>query len=275
MIQHSTINGVGLGLRFQHIDQILAERPPIPWFEALTDNYLKQGSVQHEYLMEVAEHYPLVLHGVGMSLGSAEALNIEYLTKVKVLAQQINAQWVSDHLCWTGAQGLITHDLLPLPYNQETLKYVINRIKQIQDILEQTLVIENVSSYLQYKSSDISEWDFIAAVVKESKCKVLLDINNIYVNSYNHEFDPLKYLNAVPIDSVQQMHLAGFEDKGTHLLDTHGQAIYPPVWELYAKALQRFGAVPTLIEWDNNLPSLERLMQECDTAQQVFNCVFS
>lgn len=269
------IQGVGLGLRFQHVDQILAERPAIPWFEALTDNYLKQGSVQQEYLLEVAHYYPLVLHGVGMSLGSTDPLNIEYLQAVKSLVEQVQPAWISDHLCWTGAHGLLTHDLIPLPYNLETLKHVVTRIGQAQDILGRQLVIENVSSYLQYQHSEMTEWEFLALVAQQADCKILLDVNNIYVNSFNHQFDALEYLNTIPIEHVQQMHLAGFEDKGTHLLDTHGEAIHAPVWQLYERALQRFGAVPTLIEWDNNLPQLERLMQEREQAQQVFNHVLN
>lgn len=275
MSVNTTIQGTGLGLRFPHIDLILAEKPQIAWFEALTDNYLKQNSIQQQYLLEIAEHYPLVLHGVGMSLGSTDPLNSTYLHNVKVLAKQVNAAWVSDHICWTGVHGITTHDLLPLPYNAETLNHLVKRIQQVQDTLERQLVVENVSSYLQYQYSDMSEWEFLSYLVEEADCKLLLDVNNIYVNSYNHQFDPMEYLNTIPINRVQQIHLAGFEDKGTHLLDTHGQAVHEPVWELYQKALQRFGATPTLIEWDNNLPSFERLVEEANKAQQVFKHVLS
>lgn len=269
------IQACGIGLRAQHIDQILAEKPAIPWLEILTDNHLIAGSVQQEYVIEVAEHYPLTFHGVGMSLGSVDPLNRDYFKKIKALADRINPAWISDHLCWSSVHGLVTHDLLPLPYDEETLKHLASRILQAQDLLERPLMIENVSSYLQYQHSDLSEWEFLSALAALADCKLLLDVNNIYVNSFNHGFDALDYLNAIPAACVQEIHLAGYEDRGTHLLDTHGFPVSDAVWSLYEAALRRFGAVPTLIEWDSHVPPLERLLAEAARAKQVQNHVLS
>jgi len=263
------IQHCGIGLRAQHIDQILAEQPTIPWLEVLTDNYLLEGGVQQDYLLEVAEHYPLTFHGVGMSLGSTDPLNLDYFKRVKTLADRIKPAWISDHLCWSSAHGLVTHDLLPLPYTDETINHVASRIRQAQDLLERPLMIENVSSYLQYQQSKMIEWDFLIAVAEQADCKILLDVNNIYVSAVNHGFDALDYLQAISKPRVQEIHLAGYDDRGTHLLDTHGFPVSAPVWDLYQVAIQRFGAVPTLIEWDNQIPSLERLLAEAQHAQQV------
>lgn len=265
----SQIKGCGVGLRFQHIDRIVEEQPHIPWLEILTDNYLLPGSVQQDYLLEIAEHYPLTFHGVGMSLGSTDPLDQEYFRRVKALVDRVNPAWVSDHLCWTSVHGMVTHDLIPLPYTDETIRHAATRIRQAQDILERRLVIENVSSYLQYKQSVMSEWAFFCAVAEEADCDMLLDVNNIYVSACNHDFDPLDYLKAIPPERVKEIHLAGYEDRGTHLLDTHGYPVTEPVWQLYAQAIQRVGPVPTLIEWDNNVPELEILLAETAKAVEV------
>lgn len=275
MMNSHSIQGCGVGLRFQHIDQVLAEKPAVPWFEVLSDNYLIEGSVQQDYLLEVAEYYPLTFHGVGLSLGSTDPLNQTYLKRLKALEQLINPVWISDHLCWTGVHHQVTHDLIPLPYTKETISHVADRIQQVQDVLGRRLVIENVSSYLQYEASVMSEWEFLVAVVESADCDLLLDVNNIYVSSQNHDFDAQEYLRAIPKACVKEIHLAGYEDKGTHLLDTHGQAVTPAVWELYEQALELVGKVPTLIEWDNNIPSLERLLQEAETAQQRMDNVIT
>lgn len=271
----NTITGCGVGLRFEHIDRIVDEKPHIPWLEVLTDNHLLPGSVQQDYLLEVAEHYPLTFHGVGMSLGSTDPLNTEYFARIRQLADQVNPAWISDHLCWTSVHGMVTHDLVPLPYTDETIRHVAQRIQQAQDLLGRGLVIENVSSYLQYKQSTMSEWDFLCAVVEEADCQMLLDVNNIYVSACNHDFDPLDYVKAIPAKRVQEIHLAGYEDRGTHLLDTHGYAVTEPVWELYAATIKRLGNIPTLIEWDNNIPELDVLLAEADKAQQVQNHVLA
>ncbi|MBU0656832.1 MAG: DUF692 domain-containing protein [Gammaproteobacteria bacterium] len=265
----SQITGCGVGLRFQHVDRIVDEKPHIPWLEILTDNYLLPGSVQQDYLLEIARHYPLTFHGVGMSLGSTDPLDVEYFQRVRVLADRVNPAWVSDHLCWTSVHGMVTHDLIPLPYTEETIRHVAARIRQAQDMLGRGLVIENVSSYLQYKQSVMPEWEFFCAVAEEADCGMLLDVNNIYVSACNHDFDPIDYLDAIPPQRVQEIHLAGYEDRGTHLLDTHGYPVTQPVWELYAQAIRRIGPVPTLIEWDNNVPQLETLLAEAAKASEV------
>jgi hypothetical protein len=263
------IKGCGVGLRFQHIDRVVTEKPHIPWLEILTDNYLLPGSVQQDYLLEVAEHYPLTFHGVGMSLGSTDPLDNEYFSRVKALVERVNPAWVSDHLCWTSVHGFVTHDLIPLPYTEATIRHAAQRIRQAQDRLGRRLVIENVSSYLQYQQSEMSEWTFFSAVAEEADCGMLLDVNNIYVSACNHDFDPVDYLNAIPVERVQEIHLAGYEDRGTHLLDTHGYPVSEPVWTLYAQAVKRFGVIPTLIEWDNNVPELAILLAEAAKAAEV------
>lgn len=265
----SSIEGCGIGLRFEHIDRILDEKPAIPWMEILTDNYLHPGSVQQDYLFEVAEHYPVTFHGVGMSLGSSDPLNLDYLSRIKTLAKRVNPAWISDHLCWTSAHGIVTHDLIPLPYTDETIRHVAQRIQQAQDFLERRLVIENVSSYLQYQQSVMTEWEFLNHVVEEADCDMLLDVNNIYVSARNHEFDPMDYLTSIPVSRVKQIHLAGYDDRGTHLLDTHGHPVTEPVWDLYTEAVRHVGNIPTLIEWDNDIPELERLLEEAATAQNI------
>lgn len=266
---YQSISGCGIGLRFSHIDQILTERPAIPWLEVLSDNYLLEGSVQQDYLFEVAQHYPLVMHGVGMSLGSVDPLNMEYLGRLKALADRINPAWISDHLCWSSVHGMNTHDLIPLPYTQSTINHIADRIRRAQDFLGRELIIENVSSYLQYTDSVMPEWEFFSKVVEAADCGMLLDINNIYVSARNHDFTPEDYLNKIPSERVRQLHLAGFEDRGTHLLDTHGHPISEPVWMLFEKALSKLGTIPTLIEWDNNLPELEVLLAEADKASGI------
>lgn len=259
----------GIGLRFEHIDRILEEQPAIPWLEALSDNYLHSDSVQQDYLFAIAEHYPLSLHSVGMSLGSVDPFDDDYFALLKALIDRVNPERVSDHLCWTAVHGRVTHDLIPLPYTDETVRYVGGRIREAQERLEREIVLENVSSYLQYKQSVMTEWEFLSAVVEEADCGLLLDVNNIYVSAVNHDFDPLDYLHALPVNRVRQIHLAGYEDRGTHLLDTHGHPVTAPVWDLYAQAVQRVGNIPTLIEWDNDVPSLETLLAEADKAGSI------
>lgn len=264
-----TQHNCGIGLRFEHIDRILREQPEIPWLEVLSDNYLRPGSVQQDYLLAIAEHYPLSLHGVGMSLGSVDPFDDEYFKRLKGLIDQVNPERVSDHLCWTAVHGMVTHDLIPLPYTDETVMYVAARIREAQERLERELVIENVSSYLQYKQSVMTEWEFLSAVVETADCGLLLDVNNIYVSAVNHDFDAQDYLHAIPVDRVRQIHLAGYEDRGTHLLDTHGHAVTKPVWDLYAEAVKRVGNIPTLIEWDNDVPELETLLAEAEKARRI------
>ena len=264
-----TIQGCGLGLRIEHFDEIEEQKPNIPWFEILSDNYLIEGTTQREYLNKFRENYPVTFHGVGLSIGSTDPLNMDFLQSLKKLKNEIQPAWISDHLCWTSAHGVVTHDLIPLPYTESVVKHIVDRIKQVQDYLGEQLVIENVSSYLQFKDSDMNEWDFINEVTQQSDCKLLLDVNNIYVSSQNHLFDADEYLYAMPRERIVEMHLAGYEDQGTHLLDTHSRPVTEPVWDLFSKAVEHFGDVPVLIEWDSDIPSLQRVIEEADKAKAI------
>lgn len=267
-----SIQGTGIGLRMQHFDDIANDasyRQRIPWLEALSDNYMQPGSVQREYLNEFRRDYPVTFHGVGMSLGSTDPLNQVYLQRLKALVDEIQPAWVSDHLCWTSVHQMVTHDLIPLPYTEETIKHVGERILQVQDYLKQQLVIENVSSYLQYQDSQMTEWEFVNAVIEYSDCALLLDVNNIYVSARNHEHEAMAYVDAIPVERVRQIHLAGYEDKGTHLLDTHSRPVSDGVWELFEQTLQHVGDVPVLIEWDNDVPTLDELLGEADKAEAI------
>jgi len=266
----SPYDGVGIGLRSTHYQTILDTLPKVPWFEALTDNYMNEGGLPLHHLEQVRTHYPLTFHGVGMSLGSADPLDQNYLKKLKALIARFQPIHISDHLCWTSHLGRHSNDLLPMPYTSVALKHVVERIDQVQSFLGQRILVENVSSYLSYKMSVMEEAEFFAEVVKQADCLMLCDINNIYVSASNHQFDAISYLDKMPKERIKEMHLAGYEDQGEFLLDTHGEAIHPPVWDLYKQALSRFGNVPTLIEWDTNIPTLDILLAEREKAQ---NCV--
>ncbi len=263
--------GVGVGLRPPHYPFVLENRPNLGWFEVITENFLGLGAREFgrpvEILESVREHYPIVLHGVSLSLGSVDPFRDDYLKRWKELIARVEPAWVSDHLCWTGVGGQNLHDLLPLPYTEEALKHVVSRIGQVQDFLGRRILVENVSSYLTFTHSEMEEWEFLSRVAEEADCGLLLDVNNIYVSSRNHGFDPMTYLNAVPADRVGQFHLAGYSDKGTHLIDTHDHPVSDPVWELYRQALRLFGDVPTLIEWDDQLPEFPRLAEEAARAE--------
>ena len=261
--------GFGLGLRTDHYEAILADHPPVDWFEALTENYLVPGGKPLDYLMRIRERYPVVMHGVSLSVGSTHPLDRTYLTQLKALAARVQPAWVSDHLCWTGVAGRNMHDLLPLPYTEEAVANVVERVRTVQDILGRRILLENVSSYVTYRNSQVTEWDFLREVAERADCLILLDVNNIYVSSVNHDFEPLEYLNAIPVDRVQQIHLAGHENHGDYLVDTHDHPVPDPVWELYSAAVRRFGNVSTMIERDDNIPALEELCSELDVARQL------
>ncbi|HYA21413.1 MAG TPA: DUF692 domain-containing protein [Burkholderiales bacterium] len=261
--------GFGLGLRIPHYDEILATRPKVDWFEVLSENYLVPGGKPLYYLDRVRAHYPIVMHGVSLSIGSTDPLNRDYLGQLKTLADRIEPKWISDHLCWTGVGGLNLHDLMPLPYTEEALKHVVSRVKQVQDILERKILLENVSSYVSYKQSQFNEWEFLAQIAEQADCLILLDINNIYVSSFNHGFAPEDYLNGIPDERVQQFHLAGHQNCGNYIVDTHDQPIIDPVWALYERALQRFGPISTMIERDDNIPPLKELLAELDQARNI------
>jgi len=262
--------GFGLGLRTDHYADILETKPTaIDWFEILTENYLVPGGKPLYYLDKVKERYPLVMHGVSMSLGSTEPLDWDYLNQVKALAKRSDAKWISDHVCWTGVHGKNMHDLLPLPYTEECVQHMASRIKQVQDFLEQPILIENASTYLTYSHSVMTEWDFLRAVVEEADCYLLLDVNNIYVSAFNHQFDPMDYLNGIPVNRPKQIHLAGHSNNGDHIIDTHDAAVIDPVWKLYANALERFGFIPTMIERDDHIPPLSDLIIELEQAKHI------
>lgn len=261
--------GFGLGLRTDHYEAILESAPAVDWFEILSENYLVPGGKPLHYLDRIAERYPLVMHGVSLSIGSTDPLNWDYLKQLKALADRVAPKWISDHLCWTGVEHTNLHDLMPLPYTEEALGHVVARIAQVQDYLQRPLLIENVSSYVSYTDSAMTEWDFISEVATQADCYILLDINNIYVSAFNHEFDAHEYLNRIPTERVYQFHLAGHTNNGNHIVDTHDHPIIDPVWDLYGDAVRRFGAVSTMIERDANIPPLSELLAELDHARAV------
>jgi uncharacterized protein len=266
--------GFGLGLRAPHYTTILETRPKIDWFEAITEDFLVEGGRHLYYLQRIREYYPCVLHGVSLSIGSHDPLNHAYLEKVKALASRIEPAWISDHLCWTGVQGLNMHDLLPLPYTEEALKHLVPRIQQVQDVLGRQILLENVSSYIEYQDSMLTEWEFLAAVAEQADCLILLDINNIYVSSVNHHFDPQRYLEGIPVHRVRQFHLAGHKRCGDYIIDTHDAPLIEAVWSLYTQAVRRFGKVATMIERDENIPALAELLQELQHAKQIAESVW-
>ncbi len=259
--------GVGIGLRTVHFGEILAKKPALDWFEVLSENFMDTGGRPLHVLDRVVERYPVALHGVSLSIGSTDPLDRSYLQKLKALAKRTRAAWVSDHLCWTGVVGRNTHDLLPLPYDAATLRHVTRRVKQVQDVLERPLVLENPSTYLAYARSTMTEWEFLTALCDSSGCGLLLDVNNVYVSSFNHGFDPRRYVDAIPADRVVQVHLAGHTNKGTHILDTHDGRAIAPVWKLYARLCARTGPVSTLFEWDAKIPPLAAVVKEAAKAR--------
>lgn len=261
--------GYGLGLRPVYYQTILAEKPAVDWFEIMSEDYFDCGGRPWHYLSNIRENYPVVMHGVSLSIGSQDPLNQAYLQALKRLMRRIEPKWVSDHLCWTGVDGVHLHDLMPLPYTEEALQHVVNRVKQVQDFLGRQILLENVSSYITYKASSMTEWEFLVEVAKRSDCLILLDINNIYVSAINHQFSPQDYLNSIPVERVQQFHVAGHTDCGTHLIDTHDESVPDPVWSLYRDAIKRFGAVSTLLERDDNWPPFSELLAELFYAKRV------
>jgi uncharacterized protein (UPF0276 family) len=259
----------GIGLRAPHYQAILAEAPAVSFLEVHSENFFGDGGQPLKYLARFREDYPISTHGVGLSLGSADPLDPNHLRKLKRLVDAIDPVLVSEHLCWVGVNGRYMNDLLPLPYTQESLEHVVRRVGEIQDFLKRPILIENVSSYLEFVDSTIPEWEFVREVAQRAGCQILLDVNNIYVNAVNHDFDALTYLDAIAPGSVGEIHLAGFQDTGELLIDTHGAAVCDDVWALYQYAITRFGNVPTLIEWDTDIPSLDVLLAEAEKANRI------
>jgi uncharacterized protein (UPF0276 family) len=260
--------GIGLGLRTAHYSTIVAEKPDVAWFEIITENYLRTQGRPLDFLDQIAEAYPVVMHGVSLSIGSTDPLDREYLGEVRALRDRTKARWVSDHLCWTGVAGKNTHDLLPLPYTEEALKHVVDRVRAVQDFLGSPLALENPSSYAEFAGDSMREWEFLARLAEEADCALLLDVNNVYVSSRNHGFDPLTYLNAMPFDRVVQFHVAGHTDHGTHIIDSHIGPVIDPVWQLLSVAHQRSSGAPVLLEWDAEIPSFGETHAEALRARQ-------
>jgi uncharacterized protein (UPF0276 family) len=246
--------GLGVGLRAAHFAHILREQPAVDWFEVISENFMDSGGRPRYVLEQVAERYPVVMHGVSLSIGSTDPLDFDYLARLKRLADAVRARWVSDHVCWTGVAGLNAHDLLPILLNEDTLAHVVGRVRTVQDYLERPLVLENPSTYVGFADSTLSEWEFLSRLAEEADCGLLLDVNNVYVSAVNHDFDPAEYVRSVPHRRVVQFHLAGHTDCGTHLIDTHDGHVIDPVWELYRLAHRLTGGASTLLEWDAKIP---------------------
>ncbi|MCP4869422.1 MAG: DUF692 domain-containing protein [Proteobacteria bacterium] len=256
--------GVGVGLRVPHFNYVLEEQPAVDWFEIISENFMDTEGRPMRILEQVREHYPVVMHGVSMSIGSTDPLDRDYLQRLKRLADRIDVAWMGDHVCWTGVNGSNGHDLYPVPYTEESLAHVVERIRIVQDILERPLVMENPSTYLQFVADSMSEIEWIGRMAEDADCALLLDVNNVYVTARNHGLDAMEYLQQVPWDRVVQNHLAGHTDHGTHCIDTHDDHVCDDVWELYAWVQKRAGGIATLIEWDGNLPDFPTLQAEAD-----------
>jgi uncharacterized protein (UPF0276 family) len=261
--------GCGIGLRKEHFDAILAERPAVPFVEAISEDFMVEGGRPLQVLDRVRRDYPVALHGVSMSLGSAEAVDPAYLRRLKTLCERVAPAVVSDHLCWTGLGGHNSHDLLPLPFTEEAVRVTAGKIRRVQDFLGRRILVENISSYVEHAGSRLSETDFLCAVVSEADCGILLDVNNLHVNARNHGLDPERYLARLPAERVGQMHLAGHEDHGDLVIDTHDHPVADAVWELYGSAVERFGPVPTLVEWDARVPALGVVLEEARRAEDI------
>jgi uncharacterized protein (UPF0276 family) len=261
--------GFGLGLRAQHYAEILDGDPQIDWFEAISENYMVPGGQPLRILDRIRARYPIVLHGVSLSIASTAPFDPNYLAGLKALASRVEPKFVSDHLCWTGVHGVNLHDLLPIPYTREALDHVVARVHHVQDFLQRPLAIENVSTYVQFAHSEMPEWEFIAELTKRTGCWLVFDVNNVFVSAYNHEYDAHAFIEGIPADRVVQFHLAGHEHNMTHIIDTHDAIVPEPVWELYRAAVRRFGPTSTLIERDDNIPPLAELVTELGTARAI------
>jgi uncharacterized protein (UPF0276 family) len=266
--------GVGVGFRTPHVENVLRGRPAMNWFEIISENYFAEGGIQHANLEALLATYRVVPHGVSLSIGGADPLDTSYLRRLRALVRRVDAPWCSDHLCWTGIGRVDVHDLLPLPFTRQTLEHVVERVKRVQGELGVPFALENASSYLEFRESTMPEHEFLSELCERADCGLLLDVNNVFVSAYNHDFDARAYISAIPPDRVVQIHLAGHTDKGRYLLDTHSDLVRPEVWELYRQALTRFGPTSTLIEWDESIPAWEVLAAEAARAHAVRDEVF-
>lgn len=259
----------GLGLRTAHYEAILENGPDLDWFEVISENFMVPGGRPLHNLDRIRRDYPMAMHGVSLSIGSTAPLDDGYLRDLKQLAARIEPMWLSDHLCWTGVDGKNLHDLMPLPYTEEAAAHVAARVRYVQDYLGRQILLENVSSYVAFTDSSMTEWEFLRLIAEQADCFILLDINNIFVSAFNHGFDPAAYLEGIPAGRVRQFHLAGHDNCGDYIIDTHDAPVVEPVWDLYRKAVQKFGDIPTMIERDDQIPPLEELMGELDRARAI------
>lgn len=261
--------GFGLGLRAEHYSDILDGDPAVDWFEVISENYMVPGGQPLKMLDRIRERYPVVMHGVSMSIASTAEPDMDYLHGLRDLAKRVEPKWISDHLCWTGVHGKNLHDLLPIPYTRDSLDHVVDRVHLVQDTLGRALTLENVSTYVQFANPEMTEWEFLSELSRRTGCWLLFDVNNVYVSAYNHGYDPLTFLNGIPADRVVQFHMAGHTHMGSHIIDTHDQPVAGDVWDLYRAALKRFGAVSTIIERDDNIPPLDEIMVEVEETRRI------
>ena len=267
--------GLGLGLRSEHFGHILEKSPEVDWFEVISENFMDSHGRPRHILKQIAERYPVVMHGVSMSIGSTDPLNFDYLKSLKILADEVNPAWISDHLCWTGVLTTNSHDLLPLPLNEESLKHVCDRINRIQDYLERPLIVENPSTYAAFKNSNIPEWEFLRLMTEKTGCGLLLDVNNVYVSSFNNDFDPVTYINGLPHDKIVQMHLAGHQNMGKYIIDTHDREVSNQVWKLFQMTYQLANEAAILLEWDGNIPTFDVYHSELLKSKKYMDPAFS
>ena len=263
------IHGFGLGLRSDHYSDFIERRPAVDWLEIISENYMVPGGLPLQQLDWIRRDYPMVMHGVSLSIGSTDPLDMAYLGELKALAERVQPAWISDHLCFSGVDHRRLHDLLPLPYTRASLDHLVDRISQVQDFLGRPLTLENVSSYVRFASDEMNEWEFIAELLRRTDCWLLLDVNNVYVSAINHRFDPHTFIDAMPAQRIRQIHLAGHEDHGDYIIDTHDHPLCSAVFALYRYTIEHLGFIPTMIERDDNIPALAELMAELDQVRAV------
>ena len=265
----TTIDGFGLGLRTEHYADFRTGQPAVDWLEIISENYMVPGGRPLQHLDAIRAHYPMVMHGVSLSIGSTDPLNMQYLADLKALIARVQPGWVSDHICWTGVDHANLHDLLPMPCTEAALKHMVERVQRVQDFLGQRIALENASTYVAFADDDMNEWEFVSELAERADCWLLLDVNNVYVSARNHGFDGRRYIDALPSGRIRQIHLAGHEDHGDYLIDTHDHPICPGVYALYAHTLARHGWVPTMIERDDHIPPLAELLAELDQVRAI------
>jgi uncharacterized protein (UPF0276 family) len=268
------IDGFGLGLRPDHYHDFLETKPSVDWLEIVSENYMVPGGKPLYFLDKIRRDYPMVMHGVSLSIGSTDPLDMQYLRDLKNLIQRVQPAWVSDHICWTGVDRTNLHDLLPMPNTEAALKHLVERVGQVQEFLGHRIALENASTYVAFTADEMPEWEFVAELVKRADCNLLLDVNNVHVSAVNHSFDARRYIDAMPAERIVQIHMAGHEDHGDYIIDTHDHPIAAPVFDLYRYTLEQLGWVPTMIERDDHIPPLAELISELDQLRQIAGAVF-